>query len=74
MRDLLGFKPKVIDDEYNKSDYPFDKLPLVNIFLETGIARGMLLKGKWSGITHIFKMDVNPRYKIKRNLETVCSG
>ena len=63
MRELLGFKPKVIYEEYNLSDYPVDILSFDNIFLECDIAQGMIFKGKRSGIIHNFTMDVDPGYK-----------
>ena len=56
IRDLLGFKPKVLVEEYNLSDYPVDILSFDNIFLECNIARGMIFRGKRSGIIHNFTM------------------
>ena len=46
MRDLLGFKPKILHEEYNLSDYPVNILSFDNIFLECDIAQGMIFKGK----------------------------
>ena len=63
LRDLLGFKPKVLSDEYNLSNYPVDILSFDNIFLECNIAQGMIFKSKRSGIIHNFTMDVDPGYK-----------
>ena len=63
MRDLLGFKPKVIHEEYNLSDDPVDILSFDNIFLETDIGQGMTFRGKRSGIILNFTMDVDPGYK-----------
>ena len=63
MRDLLGFKPKVIQEEYNLSDYPVDILSFDNIFLECDIAQGMIYRGKRSVIIHNFTRDVDPGYK-----------
>ena len=63
MRDLLGFKPKVIQEEYNLSDYPVDILSFDKIFLETDIAQGLIFRGRRSGIIHNFSMDVDPGYK-----------
>ena len=61
--DLLGFKPKVIQEEYNLSDYPVDILSFDNIYLECDIAQGMIFKRKRSGIIHTFTMDVDLGYK-----------
>ena len=63
LRDLLEFKPKVLSDEYNLSDYPVNILSFDNIFLECNIAQGMIFKGKRSGVIHNFTMDVDPGYK-----------
>ena len=63
MRDLLGFKPKVIHEEYNLSDYPVDILSFDNIFLECDIAQVMIFRGKRSGIIHNWTMTVDPGYK-----------
>ena len=60
LRDLLGFQPKVLSDEYNLSDYPVDNLSFDNIFLECDIAQGTIFKGKRSGIIHNFIMVVDP--------------
>ena len=46
MRDLLGFKPKIIHEEYNLSDYPVDIISFDNNFLECEIAQGMIFRGK----------------------------
>ena len=71
IRDLLGFKPKVLQDEYNLSDYAVDILSFDIIFLECDIAQGMVFRGKRSGIIHNFFMDVDPGYKY---IEKVCGG
>ena len=63
IRDLLGFNRTTIFEEYNLSPNPVDILSFDNIFLESNIARGMLFRGKRSGIIHKFTMDVNPGYK-----------
>ena len=63
IRDLLGFKPRVIQEEYNLSDYPVDNLSFDNDFVECNIAHGMIFKGKRSGIIHNFTMDFDPGYK-----------
>ena len=62
-RDLLGFKPKVLTEEYNLSEYPVDILSFDNIFLECNIAQGMIFRGKRSGVIHNWTMTVDPGYK-----------
>ena len=59
----MGFKPKVLVEKYNLSDYPLDILSFDNIFLECDIAQGMIFEGKRSQIIHNFTMDVDPGYK-----------
>ena len=63
IRDLLGFKPKLLHEEYNLSDYPGEILSFDNVFLECNIAQVMIFKGKRSGIIHNFAKDVDPGYK-----------
>ena len=60
---LLGFNKRTIYEEYNLSDNPVDILSFDNIFIECDIARGMIFKGKRSGIIFNFTMDVSPGYK-----------
>ena len=60
---LLGFNKTTIFEEYNLSQNPVDILSFDNIFIETDIAKGMIFKGKRSGIIHNFTMDVDPGYK-----------
>ena len=60
---LLGFNKRTIYEEYNISDNPVDILSLDNIFIECDIARGMIFKGRRSGIVYNFTMDVSPGYK-----------
>ena len=59
----MGFKPKVLQEEYNLSDYPVDILSFDKIFLECDITQGMIFRGKRSGKIHYFTMDVDPGYK-----------
>ena len=63
MRDLLGFNKTTIFEEYNLSPNPVDILSFENFFLESNITRGMIFKGKRSGIIHNFTMDFDPGYK-----------
>ena len=60
---LLGFDKRTFYEEYNLSGNPVDILSFDNIFIETDIAKGMIFKGKRSGIIHNFTMDVDPGYK-----------
>ena len=59
---LLGFNKRTIYEEYNLSDNPVDILSFDNIFIECDIARGMVFKGKQTGIIFNFTMDVSPGY------------
>ena len=63
IRDLLGFNKTTILEEYNLSPNPVDILSFDNIFIETDIAKGMIFKGKRTGIIMNFTMDVDPGYK-----------
>ena len=63
MGDLLGFNRTIIFEEYNLSPNPVDILSFDNLFLECNIAKGMIFRGKRSGIIHNFTMDVDPGYK-----------
>ena len=60
---LLGFNKRTIYEEYNLSDNPVDIFSFDNIFIECDIARGMIFKGKRSGLIFSFTMDVSPGYK-----------
>ena len=63
IRDLLGFNARTLYEEYNLSPDPVDILSFKNIFIETDIAKGMIFKGKRSGILMNFTMSVSPGYK-----------
>ena len=60
---LLGFSKDTIYEEYNISPNPVDIISFDNIFIETDIAKGMIFKGKRTGIIHNFTRDVNMGYK-----------
>ena len=62
IRGLLGFNKTTIFEEYNLSPNPVDFLSFDNIFIETDIAKGLIFKGKRSGIIHNFTMDADPGY------------
>ena len=62
-RDLLGFKPKVIHEVYNLSDFPVEILSVDKIFRECDIAQGIIFRGKLSNNIHDFTIDVEPGYK-----------
>ena len=61
--DLLGFNKMTIFEEYKLSNNPVDILSFDNIFIETDIAKGMIFKGKRTGIIMNFTMDVDPGHK-----------
>ena len=63
IRGLSGFNKTTIFEEYNLSPNPVDILSFDNNFVETDIAKGLIFKGKRSGIIHNFTMDVDPGYK-----------
>ena len=63
MGDLLGFNETTILEEYNLSPNPVNILSFDNIFLECNIAKGMIFRGKRSGIIHNLTMDIDPGYK-----------
>ena len=69
--DLLGFNKTTIFEEYNLSPNLVDILSFDNIFIETDIAKGLIFKGKRSGIIHNVTMDVDPGYKY---IETFYGG
>ena len=63
IRSLHGFHDTIFYKEYNLSPYPGDILSFDNLFLETDIAKVMILRGKRNGIFHNFTMDVDSGYK-----------
>ena len=63
IRDLLGFNARTLSEKYNSSPNPVDIISFNNIFIETDIAKGMIFKGKRSGIILNFTMSVSPGYK-----------
>ena len=63
IRNLLGFNKTTIFEEYNLSPNPVDILSFDNIFIETDIAKGLIFKGRRTGVIHNFTMDVDPGYK-----------
>ena len=72
IRVLLGFNAVTLEDENNLSNNPVDILSFDNIFLECDIARGMIYRGKKSGIIHNWTMTaVDPGYKY---VETFTGG
>ena len=60
--DLLGFNARTLY-EYTPSNNPVDILSFHKIFIGTDIVERMIVKGKRTGIIHIFTMDVDPGYK-----------
>ena len=65
IKDLLGFNARTLYEEYTPSKNPVDILSFDNILIECNVARGMIFKGKRSGIIHNFTMDVDPGYKYR---------
>ena len=63
IKDLLGFHAVTFYEEFNLSPHPVDIISFNNIFIETDIAKGMIFKGKRSGIIMNFTMSVSPGYK-----------
>ena len=64
----------ILCKEYNLSQNPVDILLFDNIFLECKIAKGMLFKGKRSGIIHNWTTTVNPGYKYVEKLSGGITG
>ena len=71
IRDLLRFNARTIYEEYNLSPNPVDILNFNNLLIETDIARGLIFRGKKSGIIHNFTLDVDPGYN---NIEKFHGG
>ena len=63
MKNLLGFDETIFYKKYNPSPNPVEIISFDNAFIECDITKGMIFKGKRSGIIHNFTMDVNPGYK-----------
>ena len=63
MRDLLGFNARTLYEEYNLSDNHVDIISFNNIFIETDIAKGLIFKGRRTGIIFNFTLSVSPGYK-----------
>ena len=59
----MGFNETVLWEEYNLSPNPVDILSFDNILIETNLTKGIIFKGKRTGIIHNFTMDVDPGYK-----------
>ena len=63
IRDFLGFGARTLYEVYNLSPNPVDIIWFNKIFIETDIAKGMIFKGKRSGIIMNFTLSVSPGYK-----------
>ena len=74
IRDLLGFNARTLYEEYNLSPNPVDVKSFNNIFIETDIAKGMIFKGKRSGIILNFTISVSPGYKYVSRFEGGIQG
>ena len=60
--EILRFNARTLYDEYNLSTNPVNIISINNIFIETDIAKGMIFKGKRSGIIMNFTMSVSLGY------------
>ena len=69
IRDLLGFNARTFYEAYKLSLDPVDIKSFKNIVIETDIAKGMIFKGKRSGIIMNFTMQVSPGYKFITKFE-----
>ena len=58
IRDLLGFRPNVIYEEYNLSDNPVNTLSIAGKYLETDIAQSPVFKKERTGLIHKFTKNV----------------
>ena len=63
IRNPFELNLSTIYKEYNLSPQAIDFLLFDILSLECDNARGMIFRGKWSGILHNFTMDVDPGYK-----------
>ena len=63
IRDVLGFTKRKISEEVNFSENPVEIINFDNVFIETNIAKGMIIDGKRTEIIHNFTTDVNPGYR-----------
>ena len=63
IRHLLGFNARTLYEKDNLSTNPVDIVSFNNIFIETDFAKGMIFKGRRSGIIMNFTLSVSPGYK-----------
>ena len=63
IRDLLGFNARTLYEKYTPSNNLVGILSFDNYFIETDNAKGMIFKGKRTGIIHNFTMDVDPGFR-----------
>ena len=70
-RDLIGFKTKVIHEEYNLSEYLVDILSLDTVFPECDNAQGIISKSIRGDIIHNGTMTVNPGYECVEKIDGV---
>ena len=69
VRNLLGFCENILYKEYNFSTNPVDIFSSDNNFIQTDIAKGMIFKGKRSGILMKSTMSVSPGNKFINRFE-----
>ena len=60
IRHLLGFNARTLYEKDNLSTNPVDIVSFNIIFIETDFAKGMIFKGRRSGIIMNFTMSVSP--------------
>ena len=63
IRNFLGFHETILYKYYILLPYPVDILSFDKIFLECDFAKGMIFKGRRSGIIHNWTFAVDPGYK-----------
>ena len=71
IRDLLGFNNPAIFEEYNLSPNFVDIISFDNILIETDIAKGMIYKGKRTGIILKYTMTISPGYNFVKQIRGV---
>ena len=73
IRPLLGFHETILYKEYNPSPNPIDISPFDYNFFECDFVKGMIFKGRRSGMIHNWTMTVDPVYKNVQKLAGVTT-
>ena len=71
MSDLLGFHPVVLFEKHILSGNPVEKHSYDIVFLETGVAQGMIFEAKQTAKSHVFTIDVDTEFE---NIEKFRGG